>query len=133
MNPEEPTQSYGYAGEQPGDPYGWQPPEPEPPAFSMRAITIIVICTAVSIIVVGVIGALLVHGRNTQLSHTAVERYIADTYNVDVTCNGGRDMPIATGRTYSCVGGGVVLAVHLTDNHGGYEVGESGSNSSQSS
>ena len=80
-------------------------------------------------LLVGVIGALLVHNHRTKLSHTAVERYIANTYNVNVQCNDGHDMPVATGRTYNCVGSGVVLAVHMLDNHGAYEVGKAGSSS----
>jgi hypothetical protein len=98
----------------------------------MRAITIIVISTAIAIILVGIIGGVLVHNHTTKLSHTAVERYIADTYNVGVVCNDGHDMPVVSGRTYSCVGSGVVLAVHLLDNHGGYEISQAGANPTQS-
>jgi hypothetical protein len=133
MNAGEPTEGYGYPTEQP-DAYGWSPQPPErEPAFSMRTITLIVIGTAVAIILVGIIGGIAAYNRNTKLSHRAVERYIAKTYNLGVSCNYGHDMPVATGRTYTCVGSGVVLSVRLVNNHGGYEVEQAGSSPSQSS
>jgi hypothetical protein len=120
--------------------YPYEPPQSEPPyygyepepAFSMRTIVMIVIGTAIAIIVVGIIGGILVVNRSTRLSHHAVERYIADTYNVGVICNQGHDMPVAAGRTYACVGNGVTLQVHVLDGHGRYEVSEGGPTSTQS-
>jgi hypothetical protein len=51
-----------------------------------------------------------------------VENYIQRNFNVQVTCNGGHDVPISSGKTFTCTGGGRTFTVRLTDNKGTYQV-----------
>ena len=58
----------------------------------------------------------------TKLSHTAVENYIAMQLGADdVVCNGGRDITISQGRTFTCTAaGGAAYTVTITRSDGAH-------------
>ena len=91
-----------------------------------------VVGTAALIVVVGAVTFAVLAGRSTKLSHTAVEEYIAATYNIEVVCNDGKDMPIGAGRSYPCSGSGVIVEVRMLDGVGTYEIDTGASNSTTS-
>jgi hypothetical protein len=90
-----------------------------------------VVGIAAAIVIAGAVTFGIVVGSTTKLSHSAVEHYIATTYNVAVVCNNGKDMTVRTGRSYPCAGSGVVVSVRLLDGKGTYEVDTGGVSSSQ--
>lgn len=60
------------------------------------------------------------------LSHSAVERYITTQFSAsNVTCNGGSNITITKGKTFTCTGAnGATFTVKLTDGSGGYQVSQ---------
>lgn len=89
---------------------------------AFRTLLCSVIGIAAAIVVAGAVTFGFLVGDSTKLSHSAVEHYIATTYNVAVTCNHGADMPVGAGRSYPCSGSGVVVEVRLLDDKGTYEI-----------
>ncbi len=105
-----------------GYPAGYVVPPQRPEIMSARALVLLVVGIAIALVVAGAVIASLLIGRTTKLSHQSVEQFIAQTYNADVVCNNGHDMPIAAGRTYECVGNSLTYAVNLLDDSGTYQV-----------
>jgi hypothetical protein len=59
-----------------------------------------------------------------KLSHSAVEKYIAQQYSAtNVSCNGGKNFTLKTGKTFGCsAAGGKSFNVTIKSTGGDYEV-----------
>lgn len=119
----------GSAYGQPGyAPPGYGPPgaAPQKPPrkkhgvlWSLTALVVVVIVLVVLSLTLKIPSGLY----PKKLSHTAVESFIAKQYDTsDVSCNGGDDISIKKGKTFTCTAAdNARFKVTLTDDDGGYD------------
>lgn len=114
------------AYQQSGYSTGGYPVQPAEPAKKGRGLLWTILGLVVVIVAAVLVTGLVAPGwlKTTKLSHTAVESYIEQQFGAKgVACNGGSDIDISKGRTFTCTGAdNSSFKVTLTDDKGGYRV-----------